>query len=333
MRAIENSIGGIEMFDFQDRVVYPAAAPYEEQLAALREKLAQAPAVLVWAGAGLSTAAGLTYAGARFQKYFFDFAEKYGIHDMYAGGFYPFPSQEVYWAWWSRHIYFNRYVDAPRAVYPNLRQLIEKKEYFVLTTNVDHQFQRAGFDPQRLFYTQGDYGLLQSVQPEVAKTYENREMVEAMLEAQGVVRGADGIFEVPPSGRLRMTVPRELVPVCPDDGRAMMVSVRCDDRFVEEEGWHAARARYHAFLAAHQDAPILYLELGVGCNTPVIIKYPFWYYTRENPNAFYISINLSGAACAASIRARSLCMEADIGRVLSDLIRTDAPLAKGSVSA
>ena len=321
------------MFGFSDKVIYPEAAPYEKQLAILREKLAQADALLVGAGAGLSTAAGLSYDGARFQKYFFDFAEKYGIHDMYTGGFYPFPSPEVYWAWWSRHIYFNRYVDAPSDVYPTLRQLVAGKDYFVLTTNVDHQFQRSGFDKRRLFYTQGDYGLLQSVQPEVARTYDNREMVEAMLEAQGFVRGADGIFEVPSSGKLKMVVPKELVPVCPDDGRAMMVSVRCDSRFVEDEGWYAAQARYKAFLAAHEEDAILYLELGVGLNTPVIIKYPFWYYTKMNPNAFYTSINLSGAACSSSIRKRSLCIEADIGKVLHDLARTDARLTKGDVIA
>lgn len=307
------------MFGFQDKIIYPADAPYAEQLQVLQEKLAQADAMLVGAGAGLSTAAGLSYGGARFQKYFFDFAEKYGIHDMYTGGFYPFPSPEVYWAWWSRHIYFNRYVDAPSDLYPTLRQLVAGKDYFVLTTNVDHQFQRSGFDKRRLFYTQGDYGLLQSVQPEVARTYDNREMVEAMLEAQGFVRGADSIFDVPSSGKLKMVVPKELVPVCPDDGRAMMVSVRCDSRFVEDAGWHAAQARYKAFLAAHEDDAILYLELGVGLNTPVIIKYPFWYYTKMNPNAFYTSINLSGAACSSSIRKRSLCIEADIGKVLHDL--------------
>lgn len=307
------------MFGFQDKIIYPASVPYTAQLKILREQFAQADAVLVGAGAGLSTAAGLSYGGKRFQKYFFDFAEKYGIRDMYTGGFYPFPSPEIYWAWWSRQIYFNRYIDAPSDVYPLLRQLVQKKDYFVLTTNVDHQFQRSGFDKRRLFYTQGDYGLLQSVQPEVARTYDNREMVEAMLEAQGFVRGADGSFDVPSAGRLKMVVPKELVPVCPDDGRAMMVSLRCDGRFVEDEGWHEAQRRYKDFLRQHVESRILYLELGVGMNTPVIIKYPFWYYTKENPEAFYVSINKGGAACTESIRRRSLCLEEDIGKVLYDL--------------
>lgn len=318
------------MFNFSEDVIYPEAAPYEEQLRTLREKLAQADAVLVGAGAGLSTAAGLSYGGARFRKYFFDFAETYGIKDMYTGGFYPFPSPEIYWAWWSRLIYFNRYVDAPLDVYPTLRRLVEAKDYFVLTTNVDHQFQRSSFDKQRLFYTQGDYGLLQSVQPEVPKVYDNEEIVEAMLEAQGFVRGADGIFEVPSSGKLRMVVPKELVPICPDDDRAMMVSVRIDGRFVEDEGWHEAQARYKSFLAAHTGDNILYLELGVGLNTPVIIKYPFWYYTKKNPNAFYASINLGGAACTTAIRRRSFCLEADIGKVLHDLANV-ANVREGSV--
>ncbi len=297
---------------------------YEEQLALLEEKIQGTDAILVGAGAGLSTAARLTYDGERFRKYFFDFAETFGITDMYTGGFYPFPSLEHYWAWWSRHIYFNRYIDAPSSVYPDLLRLVRGKDYFVLTTNVDHQFQRSGFDKKRLFYTQGDYGLLQSVEPEVQKSYDNQEIVEKMLEAQGFVRDAQGVLAVPASGKLSLTVPKDLIPKCPDDGRAMMVSVRSDDRFVEDEGWHEAQARYKKFLHQHAKGPILYLELGVGMNTPVIIKYPFWYYTEKNPQAFYVCINKGYAVCSEDIRHQSLCMEQDIGRVLKDLLKERA---------
>lgn len=299
----------------------PAATqPRAEQIALLRAKLAQADAVLIGAGAGLSTSAGLTYDGARFQKYFSDFTARFGIRDMYSGGFYPFPTPEVYWAWWSRHIYFNRYVDAPSDVYPTLRRLIAEKDYFVLTTNVDHQFQRSGFDKQRLFYTQGDYGLLQSVRPRVVKVYDNKALVEKMLAAQGFVRDAAGVFTLPPTGRLKMEVPEELVPVCPDDGRAMMVSVRADDQFVEDAGWRAAAARYSAFQAAHAGDACLYLELGVGWNTPSIIKFPFWQATERNPRAFFVSINQTEAVCSDAIRPRSLCLTADIGEVLRALL-------------
>lgn len=293
---------------------------YAEQLALLKEKIQNADAILVGAGAGLSTAAGLTYSGARFRKYFFDFAKKYGITDMYTGGFYPFPSAEIYWAWWSRHIYFNRYIDAPSSVYPDLLELIKDKDYFVLTTNVDHQFQRSGFDKKRLFYTQGDYGLLQSIHPEVQKSYDNQEIVEKMLAAQGFVKNGQGIYEVPSSGKIKMMIPTELIPKCPDDGRDMMVSVRSDNRFVEDEGWHAAQLRYKNFLLQHENDRILYLELGVGMNTPTIIKYPFWFYTEHNPKASYVSINKGCAGCSKKIEDRSLCMEQDIAKVLRDLV-------------
>lgn len=309
------------MFGFDTVLCYKKNnRSYEEQLTLLKEKIQKADAVLIGAGAGLSTAAELTYGGERFRKYFFDFAEKFGITDMYTGGFYPFPSPEFYWGWWSRQIYFNRYIDAPSSVYSDLLKLVKDKDYFVLTTNVDHQFQRSGFDKKRLFYTQGDYGLLQSVQPEVQKSYDNQEIVEKMLAAQGFVKNEQGIYEVPASGKLNMTIPKELIPKCPDDGRDMMVSVRSDDRFVEDEGWHEAQMRYHTFLEQHEDDHILYLELGVGMNTPVIIKYPFWYYTEENPKAFYVSINKGWAACSKKIQDRSLCMEQDIGKVLKDLL-------------
>ena len=293
------------MFGFSDKVIYPEAAPYEEQLAVLREKLAQAEALLVGAGAGLSTAAGLSYGGARFQKYFADFAKKYGIHDMYTGGFYPFPSPEVYWAWWSRHIYFNRYVDAPSDVYPTLRHLVEDKDYFVLTTNVDHQFQRSGFDKRRLFYTQGDYGLWQCSRPCRQRTYDNEAVVRQMV-----------------AGQKNMRVPSELVPHCPVCGAPMTMNLRCDERFVQDEGWYAAAGRCEAFLRRLRGRRVLFLELGVGANTPAVIKFPFWRMTAANPDAVYACVNLDFACCPAGIAAQSLCIRADISAVLAALEET-----------
>lgn len=134
---------------------------YSEQIKCLQAALQECEAVVIGAGSGLSTAAGYTYTGERFQKYFADFAEKYSIRDMYSGGFYPFPTQEEFWGYWSRYIFINRYMDAPKPVYEKLLRLVADKDYFVITTNVDHCFQKAGFDKKRLFYTQGDYGLLQ----------------------------------------------------------------------------------------------------------------------------------------------------------------------------
>ena len=294
--------------------------PYEEQVRKLKEKIQNAEAIVLGAGAGLSTAAGLTYSGERFQKYFFDFAKKYPIRDIYSGGFFPFESLEEFWAWWSRSIYFNRYIDAPSDVYGNLKKIMEGKDYFVLTTNVDHQFQRAGFEKKRLFYTQGDYGLFQSSRPTVAKTYDNQEIVEKMLEAQGFVRDNEGIFQLSEDKLLKMSIPTELIPICPDDGLPMTMNLRTDESFVEDAGWKMAAKRYQDFLHSHKGKHVLYWELGVGMNTPVIIKFPFWQYTEENPNAYYACLNLGEAGCSREISERSICLNADIGQVLRDLL-------------
>ena len=310
------------MFFFnRNTIQYPGDnIPYEEQVRKLKEKIQNAEAIVLGAGAGLSTAAGLTYSGERFQKYFFDFAKKYPIRDIYSGGFFPFESPEEFWAWWSRSIYFNRYIDAPSDVYGNLKKIVEGKDYFVLTTNVDHQFQRAGFEKERLFYTQGDFGLFQSSRPGLAKTYDNQEIVENMLEAQGFVRDNEGIFQLSEDKTLKMSIPTELIPICPDDGLPMTMNLRTDESFVEDAGWKMAAKRYQDFLHSHKGKHVLYWELGVGMNTPVIIKFPFWQYTEENPNAYYACLNLGEAGCSRAISKRSICLNADIGQVLRDLL-------------
>lgn len=289
----------------------------EERLSGLKKEIEEADAIVVGAGAGLSTSAGLTYSGERFERSFFDFARKYGIQDMYSGGFYPFPNEETRWAWWARHIYFNRYIDAPKPVYRELLSLVKDKDYFVVTTNVDHQFQRAGFDKRRLFYTQGDYGLFQSANSSMQKTYDNEEWVMKAMEAQGFIRDENGVFQVPESGELKMKISVSLIPKCPDDGSDVTMNLRADDSFVEDEGWHRASAAYAEFLLKTKNLQVLYLELGVGANTPIIIKYPFWQYTKENPKAFYACINKGEAYCPKEIADRSICIDEDIGEVLS----------------
>ncbi len=288
-------------------------------VAQLREWLAGAEAIFIGAGAGLSTAAGFDYAGPRFERYFGDFARRYGFRDMYAGGFYPFGEPEIYWAWWSRAIYVNRYVAPPRPVYEELLSLVAGRDYFVLTTNVDHQFQRAGFDKTRLFYTQGDYGLLQSVNPAIQKTYDNAHWVQAMIEAQGFVRNDEGIYVPPEQGHLEMRIPTELIPVCPDDGSEMTTNLRVDDGFVQDEGWYAAQRRCAEFRARQQGRRVLYLELGVGLNTPGIIKFPFWEAVREGHQNRYVTIDAARSICPDDIAERSLCLQADIGDVLDAL--------------
>ena len=288
----------------------------EEQIAKLKKAFTSAESIVIGAGAGLSASAGFTYSGERFNKYFFDFAKEYGISDMYSGGFYPFPDAETRWGWWARHIYFNRYVDAPKPVYKELLSLVRDKDYFVITTNVDHQFQKAGFDKKRLFYIQGDFGLFQSVNPEIRKTYDNEEWVMKAMEAEGFVKDEKGIFTVPEDGKISMAIPTELIPTCPDDGSAMTTNLRADYSFVEDDGWHKANEAYNEFIRSHKDARTLYLELGVGANTPVIIKYPFWQFVKSNENAAYACINYGEAFCPEAIEDRSICIDGDIGNVV-----------------
>ncbi len=275
---------------------------YSDNIKRLKKVINSADAVVIGAGAGLSDSAGLSYSGERFERYFFDFAEKYGISDMYSGGFYPFETKEEYWAWWSRHIYVNRYMDAPKPVYDELFELVKDKDYFVITTNVDHCFQKAGFDKKRLFYTQGDYGLFQCSEPCCQETFDNEAIILQMVEKQRDMR-----------------IPEKLLPICPHCGKPMTMNLRSDNKFVEDEGWHKASERYSKFLRRHRNMKVLFLELGVGYNTPIIIKYPFWQMTLKNPQAVYACVNYGEAFCLQEIQKQSICIDSDIGRVIKDL--------------
>ncbi len=315
LESIQKGLAAVQTYDLR---ISRGTGTREEQIAKLKKELETADAVVVGAGAGLSTAAGLTYTGERFERYFFDFAKKYQIKDIYSGGFYPFPDAETRWAWWARHIYFNRYIDAPKPVYPALLSLLDGKDYFVITTNVDHQFQRAGFDKKRLFYTQGDYGLFQSVKPHARETFDNESWTMKAMQAQGFIQNDNGIFQVPEDRKITMRIPAELIPTAPD-GNPVTMNLRADDTFAEDEGWHRASAAYSVFLRTHAKLHVLYLEIGVGANTPVIIKYPFWQMTQENPRAVYACVNYDNAVCPKQIEARSICIKADAGQLLAQL--------------
>ncbi|MFV0400006.1 MAG: SIR2 family NAD-dependent protein deacylase [Oscillospiraceae bacterium] len=279
----------------------PSTAGYSELIDRLKKEIAEADAIVVGAGSGLSTSAGLTYAGPRFQENFADFIDKYHYTNMYSAGFQPYSSPEEYWAYWSRHIWLNRYAEEPGAPYSDLLDIVADRNYFVLTTNVDHCFQRTGFDKRRLFYTQGDYGLFQCSKPCHKNTYDNEELVRRMVEEQSGMR-----------------IPSELLPICPKCGRPMTNNLRSDNRFVEDEGWHAARGRYEDFIRRQDNRHALFLELGVGGNTPVIIKYPFWRMTQRNPKAVYVCVNKGEAVTPQEIKQQSICLDADIGQVLHD---------------
>lgn len=289
----------------------------------LHDALQKADAVIVGAGAGLSTSAGFTYSGERFEKYFRDFEEKYGYHDMYSLGFYPYDSMEEFWGYWCRNIWINRYMPIPSQVYQDLLELVKDKDYFVLTTNVDHCFQKSGFDKKRLFYTQGDYGLFQSSSPSgisKTKTYDNYETIRKMILSEGYQIAENGELIIPENTIIKMTIPSELVPVCPDDGKLMTTNLRCDETFVQDDGWYAAQNRYHDFLKRHDEMKTLFLEAGVGGNTLGIVKYNFWKMTYEWPDATYACLNLGEAVTPKEIEMKSICINDDIGTTLKELI-------------
>lgn len=287
----------------------------EQKVIEFQEVLDQTDTVLIGAGAGLSTAAGFAYGGEPFRRYFADFDEKYGFHDMYSGGFYPFPTLEEHWAYWSRFVFLNRYCDPPKPVYKNLLELVKDKDYFVLTTNVDHCFQKAGFDKHRLFYTQGDYGLWQCSKSCHNKTYDNGDIIRQMVEAQGFQVTGQGM-KLPTGTVSKMAVPTELVPHCPKCGAPMAMNLRADHTFVQDEGWYIAAGRYDDFVRRHKNTPVLYLELGVGMNTLGIIKYNFWRQVYQNPKANYICINKGQSYAPREIANRSICLDMDAAQVL-----------------
>lgn len=284
---------------FSQRKILKSTKDHSAEIDCLKNEIETADAIVIGAGSGLSTAAGFTYSGERFEKYFSDFIEKYQFRDMYSGGFYPFESLEEHWAYWSRYIYINHYMDVDNGTYKGLFKLVKDKDYFVLTTNVDHQFQKAGFDKHRLFYTQGDYGLFQCSQPCCQETYDNEACIQDMLKTQK-----------------NMRIPTELIPHCPKCGKPMTMNLRADDTFVQDKGWYRAAERYEEFLRRHKNLHILFLELGVGYNTPAIIKYSFWQMTVKNSKAVYACVNFGEAFCPKQIQSQAICINIDIHNFL-----------------
>ena len=275
-----------------------------ENIQKLKNLIKETNTIIIGAGAGLSTSAGMLYAGKEFEKNFGDFIQKYNFKDLYSASFFDFKDQQEFWAFWSRLIHYERYTMPPKPVYQNLYSLIKNKNYFVITTNVDHFFQRTGFDKQKLFYTQGDYGLLQCKKPCHNKTYDNEKQIEEMFKEQK-----------------DMKIPKELIPKCPVCKGEMFPNLRGGDYFVEDEGWHKAAERYEDFLRKNKNGKILFIDLGSGMNTPSIFKFPFMRMTYNNKNAVYVAINKGEAFCIEEIESQSICINRDIGEVLKELLK------------
>ncbi|MGN1271845.1 MAG: SIR2 family NAD-dependent protein deacylase [Lactobacillus sp.] len=284
-------------------IVGETTGSYENEIAKLRQIFQEADAVIVGAGAGLSASAGYDFGGERLKKYFGDFVSKYGMTDMYTGCFADFETNEERWAYWSRWAWINRYEPIPKNTHQKLLKLLEGKDYFVLTTNIDHTFQRAGFPKKRLCYTQGDFGLFQCSKPCHTDTYDNRDILQKMV-----------------SQEKEMRVPTELIPHCPKCGREMDFNLFWDDTFVRDRGWHIAYERYTQYIEKHSKGKVLYFELGVGFNSPGVIKIPFWNMTMQNPNAIFASINLTMPCYPEKLKEQSIVIQADIDRVVSELL-------------
>ncbi|MCI5830718.1 MAG: Sir2 silent information regulator family NAD-dependent deacetylase [Treponema sp.] len=275
-----------------------------KKIGQLKNALQSCDAVLIGAGAGLSAASGFYYDGERFEKYFEPWHKRFGIRDMYSGGFYPYKNLEQFWAWWFKAILVNRYECPAGKPYKDLLELVKDKNYFVITTNVDHQFQKSGFEKTRLFYTQGDYGLFQCSKTCCKKTYDNEKLVRKMASSINMET---------------LEIPAELIPKCPACGEPLTTNLRCDNSFVEDVGWQTACENYSKFLKENISKKILFLELGVGSNTPGIIKYPFWQMTVQNKNAVYACLNYGEASCPKEIENQSICINQNIAGVLKEL--------------
>lgn len=278
---------------------------YEDQIDRAAKNIRNTDCVIIGAGAGASTAAGIQYGGKRFTDNFAEFIKKYGEYymtDMYAAGFYPYPSEEAKWGYWSKHALMNRFDPPALPLYTELYDIVKNKEYFVLTTNVDHQFYKAGFDEKRIFATQGDYGKIQCQKACHPKTYDAKDLFRKMDKA-----------------RRDCLIPSELVPKCPVCGGNMAMNLRCDNYFVEDEAWHEAADRYAGFLEQNKDKKVVLLELGVGFNTPIIIRFPFEKMVRENSSYSLIRLNMDEAVVPESFGKRAIGIGGDMAKAITDI--------------
>lgn len=274
-----------------------------EKIEKLKQEIKNSDYILIGAGAGLSTSAGFLYDGKRFEDNFKDYIKKYGFTDMYSAGFYNFPTLEEYWAYFSLYVYINRFDIEENETYLNLYNIVKDKNYFVITTNVDGRFIDSKFEKDKIFAVQGDFALFQCSKPCRQETFYNEKYIREMIKY-----------------KKEMKIPTELIPKCPYCGRNMSMNLRADDTFVQDKNWDEQKSRYEEFLKMSDNSKILFLELGVGFNTPSIIKYNFWRMTLNNKKSVYASINLGECYCASDIEERSICIDYDIAEVLKKLI-------------
>ena len=295
------------------------ASVNDADLRKLISYISASKAIILGVGAGLSTSAGLNLSGERFKKYFFDFHKKYGIKDMYSGSFYPYSKKSEYWAFMSRNIYLNRFAPIPKTTYNILFEIFKDTNYFILTTNVDHIFQRVGFDKNRLYYMQGDMGLLQCKKPCHMKNYDNYNIIKEMLLDQGFTIDENGELLV--GKNIKTEINEKIIPKCPYCGGEMDFNLRIGNNFVQDNGWYKHQKLYTDFIDKYKNDDILYIELCVGYNTPSIIKYNFWNQVNNNKKAKFISINLEESDIPQNIKNRSLILTGDADEILRKIYK------------
>ena len=272
-----------------------------DKIQLLRQLIADADYVLIGAGAGLSAAAGLDYAGEDFRREFREWIDRYGITDLYAASFYPFQTEEELWACWAKHIWFARYRPEALPLYRLLWDVVKQKDYFVITTNVDAQFEKAGFDKDRIFATQGDYAYFQPQSGSPRELYPNQQWVDQVLPLIKDCR-----------------IPTALIPYTPE-GKPVSMNLRSDNTFVEDYHWHEQSSRYQAFVADAYDKRLLLLELGVGFNTPVIIRFPFERMAAEFPQTTLVRFNRDYPQLTTVGINRFISFTEDLTEVLSSI--------------
>ena len=275
---------------------------YNKRISEVKKLINEADYILIGAGAGLSTAAGLEYSGESFEKNFKEFIEKYNFPDLYSASFYDFNTQEEKWAFFAKMISLNRFNKEPLKLYQELCSLVKEKDYFIITTNVDGQFEKAGFEKEKVFETQGDYAYLQC---EIAchnKLYYNYDLVNEWLKNTEDCK-----------------IPSSLVPKCPVCGGNMEMNLRKDANFVQDENWYKQDKRYGEFLDKSQDKNLLLLEIGVGFNTPGIIRFPFEQMVYNNVNTHLVRINKDYAFVSKEIEDKTILFDEDTNKIVEDL--------------
>ena len=271
-----------------------------ELIKKLKSSIEKSDYILIGAGAGLSVSAGFSYDGERFDKYFSEYKDRYGLTDMYSAGFYNYPTLEDFWGYFSLLVYVNRYDIPADETHLNLLEIVKNKNYFIITTNVDGRFDEANFDKDKLFKVQGDYSLFQCSVPCRQETFYNEKQIREMVKS-----------------RKDLKIPKELIPKCPHCGRNMSMNLRCDNTFVQDDNWYYSMDRYKKFLDESKNKNILFLELGVGYNTPAIIKYSFWDMALKNENSIYATVNLNDSYVPDNLKERSICIEYDISNTIN----------------